>query len=99
VLSRDEVIAKIKDQGQQRAAMSTCMTCWGTASRHDTWAGKPSSVLARDVYARDGSDLLDRELRALALLVEAHPDEFADTMESLGLATPFRAQQAKRRLA
>lgn len=82
----DELVRKVKDQGQQRAAMSTCMTCMGRADfrRSQDWDACPGSLIARESQHEPGhawaavheDSLLDRELRALAALVEAHREEF-----------------------
>jgi hypothetical protein len=96
VLTRDEAMRKIKDQGQQRAALSTCMTCMTTASRYVEWASSPADVMAREVrgYSPHGEpppgiELLNRELRAVAALVEAHRDEFDGCIEGLVAAVPI----------
>lgn len=88
VLTRDEFFAKVKKQGKQRAALSTCMVCMETASRHTTWAQSPSSVMSRELstgrFDRDmGEKLIDRELRAIAALVAAHAHEFEAYLEGL----------------
>jgi hypothetical protein len=65
-VTRDEVIAKVKKQGKQRAAMSTCMTCWQTTARHRDWAASPCDVIARWLEKvswaerRTGNSLMDR---------------------------------------
>lgn len=80
--------AKVKDQGQQRASMSTCMTCWGRSDyrkMHD-WSASPSGALGREIQRQpygDAENIVDKELRALAALVEAHRDEFDGYMEGL----------------
>jgi hypothetical protein len=47
VITREEMIAKVQRQGKQRAALSSCMTCWGTAEWNRDWAASPTEVLAR----------------------------------------------------
>jgi hypothetical protein len=102
LITRDQFVAKVNRQGKQRAAMSTCMTCWQTAQRHYDWAHSPSSVLAREVnkatYWRVGEDepLIDRELRAMAALIEAHRDEFDGYLAGLGETTSLAERRRMR---
>ena len=51
VITRDAFIAKVRKQGQQRSAMSTCMTCWHTARNHPSWEEAATSL------ARGGNEL------------------------------------------
>lgn len=102
-ITRDQAIEKIKDQGKQRAAMTTCMTCWETASRHGTWADDPAGVIERHVVGgrwgrRQGEpDLLVAELRAIELLIAAHREEFDATVSSfLGTVSLTDARSSKR---
>ena len=104
VISRDEFVAKVNRQGQQRAAMSTCMTCWQTAQRHHDWAHSPSSVLEREVNrathwrkAGEEEPLIDRELRAIAALIDAHRDEFDGYLAGLGETLSLDELRARRR--
>ncbi len=98
IISRDDLLAKVTKQGQQRAALSTCMTCWQTTKRHSTWASSPSAVLARECQPDLGPSRLvrpdqqiDLELRAIALLTEAHKGEFDSLLEDLAAAVPLHA--------
>jgi hypothetical protein len=108
VLSLEEFAAKVKAQGQQRSALTTCMTCWATAARHQatTWAASPVAVIAREAswartwqpgVVRDDpvARLFRDELLALAELVARHPAEFAGIVA--GLAGASRLDDARRR--
>lgn len=82
-ITRDEFVARVRQQGQKRAALTTCMTCFETAQRWPAWEHDPVARLSRefkhDVRWRPRQTeetVLARELRALAALVEAHRDEF-----------------------
>jgi hypothetical protein len=84
-LSRDEFAQRLKECGQQRTAMLTCMTCSDTARRWKDWDGDPRQALAREIaweagegYFRrtDRGERLKDELIAIAELVEAHREEF-----------------------
>jgi hypothetical protein len=87
-LTRDEYFARVKDLGQQRAAMVTCMTCADTARRWCTWEEDPRKALQREIEWECGWRRTDRgeqtkdELLAVAALVEAHRDEFDAHVEA-----------------
>ena len=106
ILTRDEVVRKIKDQGKQRAAMSTCMTCASTSDRHEPWEKNPASVVERWIghsawrYDHESVRLLNREFRAIEALVAAHRDEFDSFVEGLAESTDLAERRAaKRRMA
>ncbi len=84
-LTRDEFFQRLKDYGQQRTAMLTCMTCSDTARRWGTWADDPRKALQREIEwecrrrGERGVRLRD-DLVAIAELIAAHPQEFADKL-------------------
>ncbi len=106
VITRDAAVAKVKQQGRRRAAMSTCMTCWGVAEFNRDWSQSPTEVVAREAkrnYGRGfggegGETLLDRELRAIAALVEAHREEFDGFLHGLTETATLDKARAERRL-
>lgn len=81
-LSRAEFVARLKDMGQQRTALLTCMTCSDTARRHGTWDDDPREALQREIAWECGWRRSDRglqlrdELLAVAALIDAHRSEF-----------------------
>lgn len=81
-LTREEYFARLKDLGQQRCALLTCMTCATTAGRWGTWEDDPRRALEREIQWEaawrrgDRGERLRDELLAIAALVEAHRDEF-----------------------
>ena len=83
-LTRDEFSARLKDMGQQRTALLTCMTCLNTAQRWGTWESDPRLAIEREItwegsgrYAKkDRGTRLRDELQAIAALVATHRDEF-----------------------
>jgi len=93
-ITRDEMAAKIKRDGVQRCAYSTCMTCMETSQRWPDWSADPVRAVERDFYggARDPR-LLD-ELRALAALVLAHREEFDGYL--LGIKETVSLDEARR---
>lgn len=108
VLAVADFVAKVKREGKQRSAMTTCMTCWDTAVRHSvtSWEADPVGVMAREVsWARTytpgavrddpAARLFRDELVAMAELVSRHPGEFAGNIS--GLAEAPRLADARRR--
>ncbi len=99
-ISREQFIVRVRTQGKQRSAMTTCMTCWHTAVRHADWAKSPTDVIARDVNSwGDKKEEITKELRALAALAEAHSEEFhgylAGLEETVSLDDARRRQRRK----
>lgn len=94
-MTRDALTVKIAKQGKKRAALTTCMTCMEAAERWPDWNTNPVAFLAREVHGisywgdtGQESQLRD-ELRAIVLLIEAHPREFAATLAALKNTVPF----------
>lgn len=84
-LSRAEFFQRLKEFGQQRSAMLTCMTCSDTAKRWKTWDEDPRQALQREITwewgggyraSADRGVRLRDELVAIAALIEAHREEF-----------------------
>lgn len=95
--TREESQSIAKKLGRQRFAMHCCMTCMSTAQHHARWEDDPASCMVRhassmtlSAYGRIRPNLAEEkrrfadELRAIALLIEAHRDEFDALVESLG---------------
>ncbi len=83
VISREVFIERVKEFGQSRTMMMTCMTCYETTRRHPTFEQDPARALQREIpgwYAGKPC-LLSRELRAIAILVDRHRDEFDELMQ------------------
>lgn len=105
VISRAGFVAKVKAQGKQRAAMTTCMTCWDSAGRNEPWDESPVESLIRECErhrwaGRSGQrdpDQFRRELLAIAALIEAHRDEFDDMVAGLGDTVRLSDRRAQRR--
>ncbi len=94
ILTRDAFIAKVRKLGKTRAAMTTCMTCFETAQRWPDWNANPVAVIAREVkhftfWGAQQQGPLKEELRAIALLVEAHREEFDETLAALRATVPL----------
>jgi hypothetical protein len=89
VISRAAFTAKLRQLGKQRTAMTTCMTCFNTALRWPTWEENPAACLGRETqaYRTDKARELNDELRAIALLVSRHREEFDGLMGALADVT------------
>lgn len=101
VLSREEAARKFRDQGKQRAAMTTCMTCMSRGQYQPlSWEQNPAAVMQRACeragYYPKEDHPMNVELRALALLVEAHRDEFDQAIRDLTAAVPLAKARDKR---
>lgn len=89
-ITREQFNQREKDLGKQRAAMLTCMTCADSMRRWSHTGGSGNdirSVLGREIewerggaywhIREDRGYRLKDELTAIALLIEAHREEFA----------------------
>jgi hypothetical protein len=103
VLSRDAWGAKVKELGKQRAAFTTCMSCWSTADRWQeaTFNQDPVQVVARETYgqkiiSQEGREIFRDELLALGALVEAHREEYEAIRASLNDASRLEQKRRER---
>lgn len=98
VWSREEAIAHGRALGRQRFAFVVCQTCWSTAERWPTFEEDPTKFLGRAVYGgRHRGGQLDRELRAIAALIEVHADEFDSLLGDLDSVTQLGGRRRVRR--
>ena len=96
-LSRGEYFARLKDLGQQRTALLTCMTCSHTATQWPTWEEDARLALQREItweavhyssgrvvqWSQErGRRTLD-ELLAIETLIAAHPEEFQQLVANI----------------
>jgi hypothetical protein len=98
VITRDAFLARVRKLGQQRAAMTMCMTCWETCTRRRTWTSDPVAVMARETGRWDEAEKarLTKELRALAALVAAHEEEFYGFLDDLEDTVDIRTAMRRR---
>lgn len=102
-LTREEYFARLKDMGQQRTAMLTCMTCGDTARRWGTWADDPRKALDREIQWESGWRRYDRgtqlrdELTAIAALVAMHREEFDAALELIEQQRAWNERKAERK--
>lgn len=101
MLTRDEFHAKVRKLGQQRTALTTCMTCWNRASIVEDWAKSPSGCTARWLNRNYGWSHTDQDLQltAIAALIAAHRQEFDDLVHGLSQTTSLDAHRRTRRRA
>jgi hypothetical protein len=99
-ITRDELFHRWKEWGEQRTAMTVCMTCFQTAQRWQTWFEDPLHGVQRAIekeprhYGGIGwkyginqpapNSPLRAELRAMAMLIERHREEFDGILTGLG---------------
>lgn len=113
VIDLDELAARWRRLGQQRASLTVCMTCFNRVSwagrtvHQDSWDERPERLLAREIdrVGRSRSDAghadreaLRLELRALAMLADAHRDEFDAAVAGMRDATDLSAWREQRRM-
>ena len=102
-IDRHELADQVGQLGKQRTALLTCMTCLTTARRHPSWDEDPARCLAREIDrswgATPADDPFTLELRALAALVDLHPDEFAGLLAGVADATPLAQRRNEREAA
>jgi hypothetical protein len=100
-LSRAEYFARLKDLGQQRSAMLTCMTCATTAGRWKTWEQDPRHALEREIVwetawrGNDRGRLLQDELVVIADLVAANREQFEASLTELQQRRAWNDQKAQ----
>lgn len=80
VISRDELMRRIKTDGMRRTAFTVCMTCMETSERWKTWVEDPVDVLSREFYSGRRDERLRDELLAIAALIEANREQFDEFM-------------------
>lgn len=87
----DEAKQIVAQHGKQRAAFLFCMTCAQGASPWREWDDDPIERMGRECSSlshygirRDPerAERFERELRTMALLIEAHRDEWEATLAS-----------------
>lgn len=100
-LTRAEFFQRLKDFGQQRTAMFTCMICTQTAQRHSTWEEDPRHAVEREINWEcawkpyDRGQRLKDELLAIAALIEAHPQEFKSLVTDIEQRRIWRERKKK----
>lgn len=83
VIDRDEAAKRFRDLGRQRASFTLCVTCIQTAGRWPTWEKDPVGCLQRETYGGRRAESLKFELQALAILVEAHREQYDQLLYDL----------------
>lgn len=103
----DSFRARLRAEGQQRAALTTCMNCLSRASTgarvREDWEHRPSAVMAREIsglgWGPDKEHLIDRELRVIGMLVNAHREEFDDLLKQLESTVSLGEARRRKRKA
>lgn len=82
VVDLAEAAKLVQTVGKTRAREQLCITCFETAPNKEDWENNPAAVMARECgseagrYGRGEDRPMNNELRAIAALIAAHPDEF-----------------------
>lgn len=101
-LSRAEFSERLKDYGQQRTALLTCMTCSDTARRHGAWDDDPREAIHREIEweskwrRKDRGHQMHDELLAIAKLIETHRKEFDNLVEAVRARRDWNEKKAAR---
>ncbi len=96
VIARDELATRVKKLGKTRTSMTMCITCMETSAQRNTWSADPAAVMERECSRWMKTEGISRELRALAALVEAHPEEFYGYIDGLDETVDIRAARRRR---
>lgn len=88
-ISLDAMHAKIKREGKERAAMTSCMTCWRTVNiNHKDREGDLLPVIQREIQRVWGDSpdraRLQHEFAAIVALIERHRAEFDTLVQDHG---------------
>lgn len=86
--------------GKQRFAMTHCMTCASNVSRWATWENDPAARMAREIGylgMTKQEPVIVAELRAIALLIERHRDDFDELVEAHASGGVVTMQELRRR--
>jgi hypothetical protein len=86
-ITREEFLQRMKQLGERRMYLLTCMTCLDTARRWEAWRDNPVHQMSREIQwdQRNKSSLLQRELMAIGMLISRHKEEFFALMEEANL--------------
>lgn len=103
-ITREAFAKRLKEYGQQRTAILTCMTCIQTAQRWSTWNEDPRQALDREIawegsgrYNQDTRGTrLRNELRAIELLINRHREEFDWILFEVASVVDLEAEKRKR---
>jgi hypothetical protein len=88
-ISREEFLTRLKELGQQRCALLTCMTCSNASWRWPTWEQSPLRALDREIsweigkYGRVQGGVLRDEMLAVAALIAEHPERFRGLVKEI----------------
>lgn len=104
-VTRDTHARRLKELGQQRTAMLTCMTCYQTSERWGSWDQDPREAIQREIdwegtskWDRGRGHALHDELRALAALVKLCPTEFDACLHAVRNTVDISVARTRRRM-
>lgn len=88
--------------GQQRFALAICMTCANHVGNWAEWDNDPRVRMAREVTGGDFGKfdpVIVHELRAMAMLIERHRDEFDDAVAAFASGDVVTMRELRQRRA
>lgn len=97
-MTHQEFLTKLRLHGQQRASMTSCMTCWNVTTRYRDWNVDPIDAIRREILGtRRDEDTFRKELWAIAALIDAHRDEFDGYLTGLAQTADLAARRRAKR--
>lgn len=87
--------------GQQRFALTICMTCAHNVGHWAEWDANPIKRFQREINGNGmgsdrNDDQVEHELRAIAALIERHRQEFDDMVAALSDGSVVTMEQLRR---
>ena len=106
-ITREQLHQRFRDMGRQRTVILTCMTCSETATRWAEWACDPRQAVEREIQweqrgrwsSEDHGKRLHFELLAIAELIEAHREEFDQSVRRLHGVDSWQATKSEKQQA
>lgn len=101
-VTREVIELRLREDGKQRTAMMTCMTCLSAMTRYDYLRSRPGVDRILQTFRREidrcgfGAQapaiLLSQELRAMMTLIERHDEEFRQILKWSSAAEKRKAK-------
>lgn len=100
-LTRSEFERRLKEYGEQRTTILTCMICMQTARRWSDWDTDPRQAIEREIqwegrWNQNRGTRLANELRAIHMLIAAHYGQFQTYLHEVEGTVDFAVEKFKR---
>lgn len=105
-LTRSDFHRRLKEWGERRTAITTCMTCTDAAKRWTDWQTDPRQAIEREILwegigsrwgNKDHGVRLRNELKAIEILIKKHLNEFTELRDSVAGTINLLAEKRKRK--